>query len=144
MTNRSSILSLNKSNLVFWVIGIALVAYWFFGTRGSIGPSADAWFQSEIANEERPVLVKFGAEWCGPCHVMDDSIDQVAPELNNQVKFVRVDVDQNKSLSTHYQVSSIPRTFIFDRGKIVADQVGALDPTELKSWILDSIAQVKD
>jgi thioredoxin len=141
--SRSSILSMTNS-IVFWAIVIAIGAFWFFGKPGSVGPSADEWFQSEVAQEERPVLVKFGAEWCGPCHVMDDSIDKVAPEFGDQVKFVRVDVDQNKSLANHYRISSIPRTFLFQHGKIIAEQSGALDPTRLKSWIQDSIAHIKD
>jgi len=138
--NRVNIQSM-INRLVFLGIILAFGALWYFGKRETIGPSADAWFQAEVANEDRLVLVKFGAEWCGPCHVMDDSIDQVAPEFGNNVKFVRVDVDQNKSLARHYRVSAIPRTFLFQHGKIIADQKGSLDPQDLKSWIQSSITK---
>ena len=138
--NRGSILSM-INRLVFFAIIVAFGALWYFGKPETIGPSADAWFQSEVANEERPVLVKFGAEWCGPCHVMDDSIDQVAPEFGNQVKFVRVDFDEKRTLANHYGVTAIPRTFLFHHGKIIADQIGSLNPADLKSWIQKSTAK---
>jgi len=128
----------------FVVVGllIALGSMWFLEKGEKIEPSPDAWFQSEVASEARPVLVKFGAEWCGPCRVMDDSIDQVAPNLDSQVKFVRVDVDQNRGLASHYRVTSIPRTFLFHHGQIIAEQKGSLDADGLKSWIQSSLAKV--
>ena len=133
----------SKSKLII-VVGLvlALGSFLLLGKRSGIEPMADPWFQSEVVNEARPVLVKFGAEWCGPCRVMDQSIAHIEAEFSKEIKFVRVDVDKNQELAKHYRVSSIPRTFIFQQGKIIADQKGSLDTGGLKSWIRSSLAKI--
>ena len=79
----------------------------------------------EVLKNKGIVLVDFYAQWCGPCKMTGPIIEQLAEEVNN-VKFVKVDVDQNQELSSQYQVFSIPTFLIFKDGQVVNQFVGAL------------------
>jgi len=82
-------------------------------------------FDKEVKEHKGVVLVDFYAQWCGPCKMTGPIIEQLAEEVNN-VKFVKVDVDQNQELSSQYQVFSIPTFLIFKDGQVVNQFVGAL------------------
>jgi len=124
-----------------WAFAIFVVALLLMSDRESkpvdIPPPDDKWFQAEVVNQEIPVLVKFGAQWCGPCRAMEPTLAEIAKTMKGRVKVVDidVDVDQRKELAAHYKVSSIPRLFLLDHGKIVADHVGAFNQVELERWI---------
>jgi len=82
-------------------------------------------FEIEVLKNKGIVLVDFYAQWCGPCKMTGPIIEQLAEEVSN-VKFVKVDVDQNQELSSQYQVFSIPTFLIFKDGQVVNQFVGAL------------------
>lgn len=82
-------------------------------------------FETEVLKTKGLVMVDFYAQWCGPCKTTGPIIEQLAEEVNN-VKFVKVDVDQNQELSSRYQVFSIPTFLIFRDGRVVNQFVGAL------------------
>jgi len=82
-------------------------------------------FETEVLKNKGVVLVDFYATWCGPCKMTGPIIEQLAEEINN-VKFVKVDVDQNQELSSQYQVFSIPTFLIFKDGQVVSQFVGAI------------------
>lgn len=106
--------------------------------KSNISPSTDATFQNEVAKESRPVLVKFGATWCGPCQMMDKSLDSYEKLADGKVKVLNIDVDTNQALSSHYGVRSIPHSFVFYQGKVLANQVGYMDANEIESWVRKS------
>ena len=82
-------------------------------------------FETEVLKNKGVVLVDFYATWCGPCKTTGPIIEQLAEEIK-EVKFVKVDVDQNQELSSQYQVFSIPTFLIFKDGQVVNQFVGAL------------------
>jgi thioredoxin 1 len=82
-------------------------------------------FETEVIKSKGIVLVDFFAQWCGPCKMTGPIIEQLADEIKN-VKFVKVDVDQNQELSSQYQVFSIPTFLIFKDGQVVNQFVGAI------------------
>ena len=82
-------------------------------------------FETEVLKNKGVVLVDFYATWCGPCKMTGPIIEQLADEIKN-VKFVKVDVDQNQELSSQYQVFSIPTFLIFKNGQVVDQFVGAI------------------
>lgn len=81
-------------------------------------------FEGEVLKSKGVVLVDFYATWCGPCKMTSPIIEELAGEMKN-VKFVKVDVDQNQELSSQYQVFSIPTFLVFKDGQVVNQFVGA-------------------
>lgn len=81
-------------------------------------------FDAEVLKNKGIVLVDFFATWCGPCKMTGPIIDQLAEEVKD-VKFAKVDVDQNQELSSQYQIFSIPTFLIFKGGEVVGQFVGA-------------------
>lgn len=122
-----------------WLIGAALVVVLLMvikpTNKRDIQPSTDSQFQSAVAGEMRPVLVKFGATWCGPCVSTDRALAEYESTSTGEVKVVIMDVDSNPALSKHYGVRSIPHSFLFFHGKVIDDRVGGMDAQEIKSWI---------
>ena len=122
-----------------WAFAIFVVTWLLMSNRVSkpvnILPPNDEWFQAEVVNQEIPVLVKFGAQWCGPCRAMEPTLEELSKTMKGRVKVVDIDVDEKKELAVHYKISSIPRLFLLDHGKLVADHVGSLDHKELEKWI---------
>ena len=95
-------------------------------------PQGNLWFDAVIARESRPVVVKFGADWCGPCHHMDGVLDQYS---SSRVKVVRIDIDEKPELAEHFGVHTIPRVFLFKNGYAVASHGGFGNVQQLESWV---------
>ncbi|MGB0999102.1 MAG: thioredoxin [Flavobacteriales bacterium] len=90
---------------------------------------------SEIINQEKPVLVDFFAEWCGPCKTMSPILKQVKETLGDKVSIIKIDVDKNQALATKYQVRGVPTFVLYKFGKQVWRQSGAVQKNELVSII---------
>jgi len=79
-------------------------------------------FEAEVTQSDKPVLVDFWAEWCGPCKLIAPLLDEIAKEKAGTIKIAKVDVDQNQSLSARYNIRAIPTLLFFKDGQ-VRDQV---------------------
>lgn len=82
-------------------------------------------FVAEVLDNDRPVLVDFWAEWCGPCRQMNPSLVSIAEELEGKVDVVKVNIDEEPSLANEYAISSIPAIFLFRNGEVVDISIGA-------------------
>ena len=99
-------------------------------------PPTDVWFQKAVLESAKPVVVKFGAEWCRPCRGLDAAIKELRPKLSNKVEFFSVDIDQKPELFRHYRSGGgIPQVIIFEKGKVIASQRGFGSIEQLESWI---------
>ncbi len=96
-------------------------------------------FETEVLNAAGPVLVDFWAEWCGPCRALGPSVDALAQEKAQQIKVVKVNIDENPNAPSKYGVRSIPTMLIFKGGKVVAQTVGAMPKSDLYKWVEGSI-----
>jgi len=92
-------------------------------------------FDAEVLKSDKPVLVDFYAEWCGPCKMMSPIIDELAKEYDGKIKIVKLNVDENQMTAGKYQVMSIPTLFIFKNGEIVEQMVGYQDKSALVARI---------
>ena len=97
-------------------------------------------FQEEVVKSERPVLVDFYADWCGPCKAMAPVLDQLSKEYDGKVKFVKVDTDDNQELAGQFGIMSIPTMMFFSKGKVEDMLVGAVPAAVVKSK-LDAIVK---
>jgi thioredoxin 1 len=82
-------------------------------------------FEQEVINSDKPVLVDFWAEWCGPCHAVAPVLDRIAAEREDELKLVKVNIDQQQELQQRYGVASIPTLILFKDGEPSAAVIGA-------------------
>ena len=87
----------------------------------------------------RPVLVDFWAEWCGPCKAIGPSLEELSDEMSDKLKIVKINVDENPSTSQNYSIRSIPALMIFKDGQKISEKMGALPKSALETWIRDTI-----
>jgi thioredoxin len=92
-------------------------------------------FEQEVLRSELPVLVEFGAEWCGPCKVMVPELEALRTELEGKAKIVTVDIDRSPVLARELGVQSVPTFVIFMQGRPVGGRVGALKRTQLREML---------
>src|ERR671937_231033 len=90
---------------------------------GTAGETAD--FEQQVLKSEKAVLVDFWAEWCGPCHAVSPILDKIAAERENELKLVKVNIDEEQELAMRYGVQSIPTMILFKDGEPAAAAIGA-------------------
>jgi|TARA_B110000908_G_C10257709_1_gene456776 thioredoxin 1 len=94
----------------------------------------------EIINSEKPVLVDFWAEWCGPCKMIGPLVEELANEFEGKAIIGKVDVDANPEVSAKFGIRSIPTLLVFKGGEIVDKQVGAVPKSVLSEKIEAQLA----
>ncbi|MDA9353230.1 thioredoxin [Gammaproteobacteria bacterium] len=92
-------------------------------------------FNSDVLNSEKPVLVDFWAEWCGPCKQLAPTVEAVAAEKSESLKVCKMDVDSNREIAAKYGIRSIPSLIIFKNGEPAGVEVGALTKQQLEDFI---------
>jgi thioredoxin 1 len=95
----------------------------------------DATFKQEVLESSLPVVVVFWAEWCGPCRMIAPALEEIATELKDKVKIVKLNIDENPTVASNLGIRSIPTLIIFKDGKAAAQKVGAAPKGELSKWI---------
>lgn len=98
------------------------------------GPITAAKFE-EVVNQDKLVLVKFGATWCGPCRSVDEELASLSGELASDVEVLKIDVDDNPELAQEFQITGIPRILLVRSGEVIADKTGYMSKSQLQSWI---------
>jgi thioredoxin 1 len=89
-------------------------------------------FEQEVLKSEKPVLVDFWAEWCGPCHAVSPVLEKIADERSEELRLVKVNVDEEPELAQRYGIVSIPTILLFKEGEPAAAAIGAQPKTALE------------
>jgi thioredoxin 1 len=92
-------------------------------------------FQDDVIGSDKPVLVDFWAEWCGPCRMIAPALEEIGRELEEKVTVVKLNIDDNPDAPARYGVRGIPTMILFKNGAPAATKVGAAPKTQLQSWL---------
>ena len=95
----------------------------------------DASFQSDVLDADKPVLVDFWADWCGPCKMIAPALEELSDELSEKVTIAKMDIMENPEVPGKMGVQSIPFLVVFKNGEAVAQQMGAAPKNALKDWL---------
>ena len=95
----------------------------------------DASFAADVLQSDKPVLVDFWAEWCGPCKMIGPSLEEISEELGDQVTIVKMDIMESTDTPAKFGVQSIPLMVLFKNGEPVAQKLGAAPKSQLKAWL---------
>jgi len=92
-----------------------------------------------VIHDNRPVIVDFHALWCSPCKMQSPILKEIATDLGDKIKVIKIDVDQNSEIASHYNVQSVPTLIIFKNGKLVWRQSGVVSKNQLFSVLMKTI-----
>ena len=99
---------------------------------------SDSTFEEEVLNSEKPIIVDYWAEWCGPCKMIAPILDEIADEYQGKLTVAKLNIDENQETPQKYAVRGIPTFMIFKDGELAGTKVGAMSKSQLAAFI-DSV-----
>src|SRR5579884_870698 len=106
----------------------------------NISKTTDASFEQDVLKSDKPVLVDFWAEWCGPCRMIAPVLEQLAAETSGKLKVVKLNVDENPETPPKFSIRGIPTLLLFKNGQLAATQVGAVHKAQLAAFVQPHLA----
>ncbi|MCS6821882.1 MAG: thioredoxin [Microscillaceae bacterium] len=91
---------------------------------------------SELINSEKPVLIDFSAEWCGPCKMLAPELEKLAKQVEGKARVLKIDIDKNPTLAQNLQISGVPTLMIFQKGELKWRQSGYMTAAQMQK-VLD-------
>lgn len=95
----------------------------------------DANFEDEVLKSDKPVLVDYWAEWCGPCKMIAPILDELSGDYGDKIKITKLNIDENPDTPPKYGIRGIPTLMLFKNGNVEATKVGALSKSQLTAFI---------
>jgi thioredoxin 1 len=96
---------------------------------------SDATFEADVLNADKPVLVDYWAEWCGPCKMIAPILDEVAGTYGSKLQIAKMNVDENREIPAKFGIRGIPTLMLFKNGELAATKVGAMSKAQLTAFL---------
>ena len=97
-------------------------------------------FDEEVTNSDKPVLVDYWADWCGPCKMIAPILDELSDEYSGRIKIAKLNIDENPATPPKYGIRGIPTLMLFKNGNVEATKVGAVSKSQLTAFIDSNIS----
>jgi thioredoxin len=101
--------------------------------------TTDATFNDDVIKSEKPVLLDFWAEWCGPCKMIAPILDELADEYRDRLKIAKLNIDENPQTPPKFGIRGIPTLILFKNGTVEAQKVGALSKAQLSAFLENNL-----
>jgi thioredoxin 1 len=101
---------------------------------------SDASFESDVLKSDKPVLVDYWAEWCGPCKMIAPILDEVSQSYRDKLQIAKMNVDENREVPAKFGIRGIPTLMLFKDGQVAATKVGAMSKAQLTAFIDQQLA----
>ena len=106
---------------------------------GAVSKTTDATFEADVLKSDKPVLVDFWAEWCGPCRAVAPVLDEIARD-HDEVTIVKLNTDENPETAAAFEVLSIPTLILFKHGQVATKVIGAMPKKRLEAELEPALA----
>ena len=109
--------------------------------------TTDATFAQDVLKSDKPVLLDFWAEWCGPCKMIAPILDEIASEYQDRIKIAKLNIDENPQTPPKFGIRGIPTLILFKNGTVEAQKIGAVSKSQLAAFLdsnLDSVDRRKE
>jgi thioredoxin 1 len=102
--------------------------------------TSDATFETDVLKADKPVLVDYWAEWCGPCKMIAPILDEVSSAYQDKLQIAKMNVDENREIPAKFGIRGIPTLMLFKDGQLAATKVGAMSKAQLTAFIDQQLA----